>query len=137
MFLDISKTFNKVSHEGLIFTLKTYGDVGKLIMLLENCLKSQNQKVFLDGLSSSWKEIPEGIPQGSVLGPLLFLIYINDLPHDIYSIRKTFADDTSLFSKVKESSLSLSDLNYDMETINRWAHQWKMLFNPDPNKQAT
>ena len=137
MFLDIFKTFNKVSHEGLIFTLKTYGDEGKLIMLLENCLKSQNQKVFLDGLSSSWKEIPEGVPQGSVLGPLLFLIYINDLPHDIYSIRKTFADDTSLFSKVKESSLSLSDLNYDLETINRWAHQWKMLFNPDPNKQAT
>ena len=64
-----------------------------------------------------------GVPQGSVLGPLLFLIYINDLPHDMSLICKMFADDTSLFSKVKGSSLSLSDLNYDLETINQWAHQ--------------
>ena len=69
------------------------------------------------------KKIVAVVPQGSVLGPLLFLIYINDLPHDISSICKMFADDTSLFSKVKGSSLSLSDLNYDLETINQWAHQ--------------
>ena len=83
------------------------------------------------------KKILAGVPQGSVLGPLLFLIYINDLPHDISSICKMFADDTSLFSKVKDSSLSLSNLNYDLETINQWAHQCKNSFNPDPNKQAT
>ena len=143
VFIDISKALHKVFHERLIFKLKTYGVEGKLNMLLKNCLKSQNQKVFLNGLSSSWKEMLAAVPQGSVLGPLLFLIYINDLLHDISSICKTFADDTSLFSKVKESSfslslsLSLSDLNYDLETITQWAYQWKMLFNPDPNKQAT
>ena len=137
MFLDISKAFDKVWHEGLIFKLKTYGVEGKLIMLLENYIKNRNQRVVLNGLNSSWKKILAGNPQGSVLGPLLFLIYINDLPHDISSVCKMFADDTSLFSKVKDSSLSLSDLNYELEKINQCAHQWKMSFNPDPNKQAT
>ena len=137
VFLDISKAFDKVWHEGLIFKLKTYGVEGKLIMLLENYLQNRNQRVVLNGLNSSWEKILAGVPQGSVLGPLLFLIYINDLPHDISSVCKMFADDTSLFSKVKDSSLSLSDLNYDLQIINQWAHQWKMSFNPDPNKQAT
>ena len=108
-----------------------------MINLLENYFNNRNQRVVLNGLNSSWKKILAGVPQGSVLGPLLFLIYINDLPHDISSVCKMFADDTSLFSKVKDSSLSLSDLNYDLEKINKWAHQWKMSFNPDPNKQAT
>ena len=65
------------------------------------------------------KKILAWVPQGIVLGPLLFLMYINDLPHEISSICKMFADDTSLFSKVKDYSLSLSDLNHDLETINQ------------------
>ena len=65
------------------------------------------------------KKILAWVPQGTVLGLLLFLIYINDLPHEISSICKMFADDTSLFSKVKDYSLSLSDLNHDLETINQ------------------
>ena len=111
VFLDISKSFDKVWHEGLIFKLKKNGFEGKLIMLFENYLKNRKQRVVLNGLSSSWKKIVVGIPQVSVLGSLLFLIYINDLPHEISSICKMFADDTSLFLKVKDSSLSLSDLN--------------------------
>ena len=83
------------------------------------------------------KKLLACVPQGTVLGPLLFLMYINDLRDDISSVWKMFADDTSLFSKVKDSSLSISDLNYDLESINQWTYQWKMLFNPDPNKQAT
>ena len=89
-----------------------------MINLLENYLNNRNQRVVLNGLNSSWKKILAGVPQGSVLGPLLFLIYINDLPHDISSVCKMFADDTSLFSKANVSSISLSDLNYDLETIN-------------------
>ena len=112
-----------------------------MIILLENYLKNGQQRVALNGLSFSWKKILAEIPQRSLLGPFLFLIYVNDLPHDISSICKMFADDTSLFSKVKNSSLSLSDLNFNLGTINHWAnnhwdHQWKMSFNLEPNKQA-
>ena len=73
---------------------------------------------------------------GSVLGPLLFLIFINDLPDGITSLCKIFADDTSLFSKVYDIDISAKELNSDLENISKWAFQWKMQFNPDPNKQA-
>ena len=77
-----------------------------------------------------------GIPQGSVPGPLLFLIYINDVPDGINSLCKIFADDTSLFSKVSDIHKSASNLNDDLEKIRYWGYQWKMQFNPDPNKQV-
>ena len=77
-----------------------------------------------------------GIPQGSVLGPLLFLIYINDLADGINSLCKIFADDTFLSSKVYDIHKSASNLNDDLEKISYWAYQWKMQFNRDPNRQA-
>ena len=83
-----------------------------------------------------WRKINSGVPQGSVLGPLLFLIFINDLPDGITSIYKIFADDTSLFSKVYDIDISAKELNSDLEKIRKWAFQWKMQFNPNPNEQA-
>ena len=77
-----------------------------------------------------------GIPQGSLPGPLLFLIYINDLPDGINSLCKIFADDTFLFSKISDMHKSASNVNDDLEKISYWAYQWKMQFNPYPNKQA-
>ena len=77
-----------------------------------------------------------GIPQGSVLGPLFFLIYINDLAEGISSTTKLFADDTSLFSVVNNIDESANQMNMDLEKISLWAYQWKMSFNPDISKQA-
>ena len=136
VFLDISKAFDKVWHDGLLHKLKCLGVEGGFYNILKNYLQNRKQRVILNGQSSSWLDISAGVPQGSVLGPLLFLIYINDLPENLISESKLFADDTSIFSvfDIKKSS---EDLNRDLLTINNWAFQWKMSFNPDPNKQAT
>ena len=99
-FLDVSKAFDKVWHQGLIFKLKAYGVKGNFLKLLENYLTDRQQRVVLNGRTSSWQNIYVGVSQGSVLGPLLFLIYINNLPDGLTSMCKIFADDTSLFSKV-------------------------------------
>ena len=136
IFLDISKAFDKVWHQGLLFKLKSYGVEGSLFCLLENYLENRKQRVILHGQCSSWKNIVSGVPQGSVLGPLLFLIYINDLPNSLVSICKIFADDTSIFSNVFDKNTSQNTLSNDLSTISEWAFQWKMLLNPDPNKQA-
>ena len=116
-FLDISKAFDKVWHKGLIFKLKSYGVAGSLLKLKENYLTGRQQRVVLNGQTSSWKYILAGVPQGSVLGPLLFLVYINDLPNGIESTCKIFADDTSLFSKVKDETSSDTQLNNDLNKI--------------------
>ena len=137
VFLDISKAFDKVWHDGLIFKLKQNGISGSLLKLFENYLLNRKQRVVLNGTYSDYSIIESGVPQGSVLGPLLFLIYINDLEINIKSNIKFFADDTMLFSIVKDPVISANDLNHDLNIIRRWAHQWKMEFNPDPTKQAT
>ena len=137
VFLDISKAFDKVWHGGLIFKLKQNGISGSLFKLLANYLNNRKHRVVLNGSCSDYSEIESGVPQGSVLGPLLFLIYINDLERNIKSNIKCFADDTMLFSIVKDPVISGDDLNHDLDIIHQWAHQWKMEFNPDPTKQAT
>ena len=115
IFLDISKGFDKVWHDGLLHKLKAYGVQGELFSLLTNYLQKRKQRVLLNGQTSEWREIISGVPQGSVLGPLLFLMYINDLPDGITSLCKIFADDTSLFSKVHNINKSVNELNVDLE----------------------
>ena len=94
VFLDMSKAFDKVWHEGLLFKFRING---KLINLLKSYLSNWKQRVLINGSESDWVQIESGVSQGSVLGPLLFLIYINDLEIGIKSHIKFFADDTSLF----------------------------------------
>ena len=77
-----------------------------------------------------------GVPQGSILGPLFFLVYINDLTTDLKYNVKLFADDTSIFSVAHNPNECAADLNNDLDRIKRWAHDWRMSFNPDPAKQA-
>ena len=104
--------------------------------LLSNFLRNRKQRVVLNGQTSSWADVNAGVPQGSILGPLLFLIYTNDLADGLSSNAKLFADDTSLFSVVHNANTTAKELNNDLVKISRWAYQWKMSFNPDPSKQA-
>ena len=89
--------------------------------------------MVLNGCCSKYSKVESGVPQGSILGPLLSLIYINDLERNIKSNIKFFTDDTMPFSIVTDPAISANDLNHDLDII----HQWKMQFNPDRNKQAT
>ena len=135
VFLDISKAFDKVWHEGLIFKLKQNG-VGGNVINLGNYLSSRKQRVVINGQTSEYFPVESGVGQGSVLGPLLFLIYINDLEIGIKSKVNFFADDTMIYSVVHNPTLTASVLTHDLEIISQWAHQWKMSFNPEPSKQA-
>ena len=129
-FLDISKAFDKVWHEGLLYKLESIGISGNLLNLFRSFLNDRCQRVVINSQHSEW------VPQGSILGPLLFLIYINDLPDNLNSLVKLFADDTSLFSMVHDPSPSAKILNYDLSRISQWAHRRKMLFNLDIIQQA-
>ena len=115
IFLDISKAFDKVLHKGLIYKLRQYGFSGNLLALLTVLLSNRKQRVVLNGQHSSWAYIKAGVLQGSILGPLLFLVYINDLTENLHSNPKLFADDTSLFSIVADEALSNSYLNNDLK----------------------
>ena len=136
VFLDICKAFDKVWYEGLIFKLKQNSISGELLHVLSNFLSNRKQRVVLNGQKSSWTNVHAGVPQGSIVGPLLFLIYINDLSDNLTSNAKLFADDTSLFSVVHNVNTSAKELNDDLKEVNKWAFQWKTSFNPDPSKQA-
>ena len=111
------------------------GVTGDLLSTLIDFLKERKQRVVLNGQHSKWSNVSAGVPQGSILGSL-FLIYINDLPDNLSSNPKLFADDISLFSVEHDINQSGINLNDDLEKISNWAFQWKMSFNPDTNKQA-
>ena len=134
--LDISKAFDKVWHEGLLFKLERIGISGNLLNLLKSFLNNRFQRSVFNGQCSNWSLMLAGFPQGSVLGPLLFLIYINGLPESLESTFKLFADDRSLFSTVYDSNMSADQLDKDLKNVSVWAYKWKMIFNSDLFKQA-
>ena len=110
ILLDISKAFDKVWHERIIFKLKQNGILDDVLNILSNFLKNRKQRVTLNGQSSSWTNVNAEVPQGSVLGPLLLLIYINNLSDGLSSNAKLVADDTSLFSVVHDINVSAIEL---------------------------
>ena len=104
VFLDLSKAFDRVWHEGLIYKLECNGISGNLLTLVRNYLKDRKQRVVLNGRSLEWATVSAGVPQASVLGPLFFLVYINDLTENVACGAKLFADDTSLLSVVRNEN---------------------------------
>ena len=136
MYLDSSKAFDRVWHDGLLYKLERCGISGQLLFLVKSFLKDRKQRTILNGQFSSWGDISAGVPQGSILRPLFFLVYINDLTEDLRCNVKLFADDTSLFTVIEDSNAAANDMNHDLKLINQWAHSWRMSFNPNPQKQA-
>ena len=97
MFCDISKAFDRVWHRGHLFKLESIGVSDSLVLLFSDYLAERKEKVVLPGAASSWNNIKAIVPQGFILGPLLFLIYLNDIVEDIQSCIRLFADGTSLY----------------------------------------
>ena len=135
VFLDLSKAFDRVWRDGLMYKLRSLGICGNYYWLIHSLLSDRHQRVVLHGHSCKRSHIKAGVPQGSIPGPLLFSVYINDLPEGLATSAKLFADDTSLFSVVHDSAASSASLSDDLLKISLWDYQWKMIFNPDASKQ--
>ena len=100
IFLDLSKAFDSVPHEHLLLKLNRNGIDGQLHLWFRNFLTNRKQRVLIHGSYSDWSPVTSGVPQGSILGPVMFLIYVNDIPDIITSTAKLFADDTKIYRQI-------------------------------------
>ena len=129
ILLDFSKAFDKVSHEKLALKLHDYGIRDPALKWVKGFLDNRHQSVIVNGSSSEPIPVSSRVPQGSVLGPFLFLIYINDLPMNVKSKVRLFADDTAIYLTISTSSQS-EILQKDLDNLECWSHKWDMEFNP-------
>lgn len=128
VYLDFQKAFDKVPHDKLIQKIKAIGITGKLLYWIRDWLKNRQQRVVINGITSEWIKVTSGVPQGSVLGPVLFTIYINDIDTGLNNFISKFADDT----KIGNSVISEEDrqtLQQDLNKISEWSTKWQMPFN--------
>ena len=132
ILLDFSKAFDKVPHLRLLHKLQYYGICGSLLTWISNFLQGRVQRVVLDGQSSEQATVSSGVPQGTVLGPLFFLVYINDLPESIQSDShiRLFADDCLIYRTIK-SAEDASLLQNDLNNAQQWERDWMMEFHPE------
>ena len=133
IYLDFQKAFDKVPHRKLLNKVESHGISGHIHRWISDWLCDRKQRVVLNGKFSDWRNVSSGVPQGSVLGPILFLIYINDLDEDVKCKISKFADDTKIANRV----ISLSqqqELQNDLNTLGEWAVNSQMFFNVDKCK---
>ena len=130
LILDFSKAFDKVSHSLLLHKLQHYGIRGQTNNWIRAFLADRTQVVVVDGAESSVGRVESGVPQGSVLGPSLFLFYINDLPDNLHSTVRLFADDTIVYLTIS-SETDCQTLQNDLDKLALWETKWKMEFHPD------
>ena len=128
VIMDFSKAFDTVPHKRLLHKINSYGINSNTFNWISNFLTQRKQRVVINGECSAWTHVKSGVPQGTVLGPLLFLLYINDLPDNINSTVRLFADDCVLYSIIKDQSDS-TKLQLDLDTLSKWQDTWQMRFN--------
>ena len=129
VYMDYQKAFDTVPHRRLIGKLSSYGIRGETLKWVEAFLKDRRQRVVINGESSKWSNVTSGIPQGSVLGPILFVIYINDMPEDVRSDIFLFADDTKISKKIKIIQ-DCECLQNDLNSMYKWTEIWLLKFHP-------
>ena len=129
IFLDLSKAFDSVPHERLLLKLSRYGIDGQLHLWFRNFLTNRKQRVLMRGSYSDWSPVISGVPRGSILGPVMFLIYVNNIPDIITSTAKLFADDTKIHRQINNVEDTIA-LQIDLTTLDLWADRWQMKFNP-------
>ena len=127
-YLDFSKAFDSVPHRRLLNKLQMYGIGGSLLRWVEHFLIGRQQRVVVDGSRSSWAPVTSGVPQGSVLGPLLFVLFVNDLPDVVHCSVKLFADDTKLYC-LGSGEIGRQQLQHDLDALVDWSDLWQLPFN--------
>ena len=127
-YLDFRKAFDTVPHARLINKLYAYGIRGNILKWIQHFLSNRKQKVSVQGEESQWANVASGIPQGSVLGPVLFLIYINDLPDIVKKFVVIFADDTKEYSTIR-SATDTAEVQEDLYSMSEWSETWELRFN--------
>ena len=128
VYLDLQKAFDKVPHQRLIAKLQAHGITGKALAWIKAWLASRRQRVTTQGALSDWTDVSSSVVQGSVLGPLCFLIYMNDLEDGVTSIISKFADDTKI-TRVTATDHDRDQLQDDINKMQAWADTWQMKFN--------
>lgn len=135
VFLDISRAFDRVWHAGLLHKLRRCGIGGPLLNWLSNYLNDRKQRVCLNGKFSDWAAVLAGVPQGSILGPLLFLIFINDLTEVLrFSQIRLFADDTCVYISIDNRERARELINLDLQAIHNWSKRWLVNFSVPKTK---
>ena len=130
LYLGYSKAFDTVPHKRLIAKLEAYGISGKILEWVRSFLSNRKQHVGVRHARSEWADVISGVPQGSVLGPILFVIYINDLPDIVSSTTKMFADDTKIYHKIdKNSNRGEETIQQDLNHLQEWSDTWLLRFN--------
>ena len=132
-YMDFQKAFDSVPHQRLISKLNSYGISGNLLTWIEAFLSHRRQRVAVNNATSDWAPVTSGIPQGTVLGPILFVIFVNDLPNNVTSETLMFADDTKLLKIIKCDRDSLN-FQSDLDRLHRWSLTWQLKFNPNKCK---
>ena len=133
IYLDCAKALDTVPHQRLLVKLAGYGIGGKVLQWIAAFLEGRCQRVLVNGSKSSWSPVTSGIPQGSVLGPMLFVCYINDMPDVLDSPIHMFADDTKIFRQITAQSDQVT-LQKDLRQLQAWTKKWQLRFNEEKCK---
>ena len=133
IYLDFRKAFDSVPHARLVQKIKSYGLTGKLSSWIEAFLSNRTQQVLVEAERSDWCTVVSGVPQGSVLGPLLFILYINDLPNSLKTTVKIFADDSKLYGKA-DTVEDREQIQNDLNEVQQWSARWQLGFNVEKCK---